>query len=81
MGLLGFVLGIVGVVAGASIVQKGNVTTTFVESTAVGAAVGIGGYIVGSAIGSDDTSSMFGSFGGGVILGGAGKAIVTSLSS
>jgi hypothetical protein len=80
MGLLDFVLGIVGVVAGASIVQKGEVTSTFIESTAIGALVGVGGYVLGSAIDTPTVSELSGSFGGGCILGGAGKAVITALS-
>jgi hypothetical protein len=81
MVLLNFVTGIVGIIAGASIVQKNNVTTGFLETTGGGLLLGIGGGLLFEAMGIDTAAQMTESFGGGVVLGGAGKAVVSSLSS
>jgi hypothetical protein len=73
--------GIVGIVAGASLVQKTSTTLNFVEVTGGGVVVGVAGYLLFESLGINAAATATSSFGGGMVVGGAGKAVVNALSS
>jgi hypothetical protein len=79
MELLNFIAGIVGLAAGATIVQEPNPTTTFLWPAAgVGVLAGVGGALINSS--SSTAGGALMSFGGGMIVGGGVKDVYLAVT-